>query len=102
MKATLNVTKSYTISILKWESIKPSLSLTIHDVPLDKVREVHENLDNIADVLIHDQILSDARIIGNIKKLGLKEYFKKINKDKMIKTMNDSIDNIMKITKEDI
>jgi hypothetical protein len=101
MKATLNVAKKFTINTGNYSSVQPSVSLTVHDVPLDKIQEVHKHLDIIADGLVHEQIESDIATNLTIRKLGFKEYFEKIDKDQFKQVMKTSIENVISIGKNE-
>lgn len=100
MKTTITVSKKSTINTGNYSSVQPSVSLTIHDVPLKEIKQIHKDLDIIADVLFHEQIKSDAETMGDMKKLGLGEYFSKINNEQMIKDLEDSINSIIEISRE--
>jgi signal transduction histidine kinase len=99
MKAILNVAKKFTINTGNYSSVQPSVSLTVHDVPMDKIQEVHKHLDIIADGLVHEQIESDAMTMGTMKKLGIGEYFSKIDKDQMKQVIEASIKNVIEVNR---
>lgn len=100
MNTTITVSKKFTINTGNYSSVQPNVSLTVHDVPLTKIKEVHKNLDIIADGLVHDQIESDAMTMGTMKKLGIGEYFNKIDKEEMKKVIEVSIENIIGVNEE--
>jgi hypothetical protein len=101
MKTTITVSKKFTINTGNYSSVQPSVSLTVHDVPLDNIQNVHKHLDIIADGLVHEQIESDTMTMGTMKKLGIGEYFTKINKEQMKQTIEHSIKNIIEVNRED-
>lgn len=101
MKATINISKKFTVNTGNYSSVSPSVSLSISDVPLDKVEKVHKHLDIIADGLVHEQIESDTMTMGTMKKLGIGEYFSKINKDQMKQVIDNSIRKIIEVNRGD-
>lgn len=99
MNITISIGKKMTINTGNYSSVQPSVSLTVHDVPLDEVEKVHKHLDIIADGLVHEQIESDTMTMGTMKKLGIGEYFSKINKDQMKQVIDNSIRNIIEVNR---
>lgn len=101
MKVTVNVGKKFVINTGNYSSVSPSVSLTIHEVPIEEVIQAHEDIDIIADFLIHKQIKDDAKTMAAMKKLGLGEYFKRINKEQMKEAVENSMNRIANITIEE-
>jgi hypothetical protein len=96
MKVDVNVSKKFTFNTGNYTSIQPVVSVTARDVDVEDVKKVHEKLNIITDVLIHDQIQDDAVTMATVKKLGFKEYFNKIDKDKMQNEMTKAIRDLTK------
>lgn len=90
MKCDVSVGKKFTFNTGDYSSVGPTLILTLKDVDIDKIQEIHEKLDIIADGLYHKQMMSDITTMGSVKKMGYSEYFKAINVEEM--------DEVIKIT----
>lgn len=97
MKTTITVSKKFTVNTGNYSSVQPSVSLTVHDVPLKDVVQIHRDLDIIADGLIHEQIESDSMTMGVMKKIGIGKYFNEIDKEQMKSTIMNSIKNIIEV-----
>lgn len=91
MKIDVNIGKKFTINTGNYSSISPSVSLTAHEINADDLDRVHTLLGDIADLLLHDQIKQDAVTMATIKKLGIGDYFKKLDRDRMIEAMQKAV-----------
>ena len=94
MKIDVSVNKKFTLNTGNFSSISPSLSLTAHDIDSKDVDRVHTLLGDVADVLLHDQIQTDATTMASIKKMGFGKYFKSIDRDRMTKTMESALNEL--------
>lgn len=101
MDATINISKKFTINTGNYSSVQPSISLTINNVPVEKIQQVHKTIEIIADGLLHEQIESDILTMADMKKYGLGEYFSSIDKEKMREAIQLSINSIVNIKGED-
>jgi hypothetical protein len=91
MKIDVNLSKKFTINTGNYSSISPSVSLTAHEIHIEDLDRVHTLLGDIADLLLHDQIKQDAVTMATIKKLGIGDYFKKLDRDRMIEAMQKAV-----------
>ena len=97
---TLDITvgKKFTINTQNFSSVSPTVTLVLKDViDTEDILKVHEQLEIIADGLLHKQIESDVVTMATIKKMGFEDYFKKVRENGNI---DDVIqENIRKIAK---
>jgi len=74
MKVDINVSRTLTINTGNYESIKPSVSLTVKDVDNDKVSDVYLSLETALSGLLKMEILACKQEIDNKNNQGLVEY----------------------------
>jgi predicted sugar kinase len=94
MKIDVNVGKKFTLNTGNYSSISPSVSITAHDIDVKDTDRVSTLLTDIADVLLHEQIETDAKTMASIKKMGFGEYFKKLDREKMESSLENAIDEL--------
>jgi hypothetical protein len=74
MKVDINVSRTLTINTGNYESIRPSVSLTVKDVDNDKVSDVYLSLETALSGLLKMEILACKQEIDNKNSRGLVEY----------------------------
>lgn len=95
MKCDVTISKKMTLNTGNYSSVSPMCTLTLKDVDLERVAEVHEKLDIIADGLYHKQVISDIKTMGVIKSMGFDRYFESIAMEDMDEGIKKSIEEIM-------
>lgn len=95
MKCDVMISKKMTLNTGNYSSVSPMCTLTLKDVDLERVQEVHEKLDMIADALYHKQLISDIKTMGVIKSMGFDSYFDSLNMEEMDTIIKDSIYDIL-------
>jgi len=101
MKCDVSVGKKFTFNTGNYSSAGPSLVLTIKDVDLEKIPEIHEKLDIIADGLYHKQMKSDVSTMATIKRMGFEQYFNEIDEDEIDDEIKMRIRSIMNAEMEE-
>lgn len=92
----LNVNRSMTLCPQQFENIKPSVSITMKDIPAAKSGELYKNIDTLANNLFKLEFLNQYVIFKDIKEKGFDKYSQDLvdDIDTLIKELNESIDNI--------
>ena len=91
MKCDISITKKLTINTGNYTSVSPQLILTLKDVDVRRISEIHKKLDIITDGLYHKQLLSDIDTMATMKKMGLEDYLTKLDVKEIDKEVEKNI-----------
>lgn len=83
MKIDLKVKKQATINTGNYSSIQPSVHITLKDVDLDKTENTYKNLNIISTALFIKELYILSELQNDIKKFGIKDFFKKLQLDEI-------------------
>lgn len=86
MATDITITRTLTINTGNYQSIKPSISLTIKDCEI--AGDTYEKMAELADAFLKLEIYNNTAMIKEIEKDGLSTYCKNIEKE---------IDNLEKV-----
>lgn len=103
MKLKLTVQKKFTINTNNYTSISPTLTIEVVDgIDAEKLSDAHLYLSNIADILFHDQLKDDAITMATIKKIGLGDYIKSLDQEKMDEKYEELMQKLIHVNEEDV
>jgi len=91
MKTDITVRKEATINTGNYSSIRPSVSLTLKDVEVDKLQKVYENLNVITAAFFLSEMNLLSEIQEDVKKHGLKQILDTLETDEMEKDFKEAI-----------
>lgn len=74
-KIDINLDRSITLNMGNFNSIKPTVGLTIKDVELKNSKIVYEKISNFLDALLAKEIIKMSEEIKDIEKIGAQKYF---------------------------
>lgn len=95
-KCDLTVEKSITINTNNFDSIKPSISLTIKDIDIKDIQKIHTELnDNILPILLFNEIEQMNGVQNDIHEIGINNLIKSLNKEQMNDGYKKSIKRII-------
>lgn len=94
MKTDITVSKKATINTGNYSSITPSVSLTLKDVDVDIIEEVHENLNIITAALFMSEFEIMAELQEDVKNLGITEFFSQLGKNEMEADLKEAVKNL--------
>lgn len=89
--ADITRSKQMTIAPEQFNNIKPSISITLKDVPLDQLDNASSNLEDVVDGLFRMEVAFQYHLYQKIKRDGLEEFSNNI-----LENINDTIENIEK------
>jgi len=92
-KIDITIGSKMTINTQNYSSIQPSVSLTIKDVPLDKVTETKRHIDNILSIFMTEEIMELSSTMETIKTAGLKDVLKAYENPALLEKMKNSLQN---------
>lgn len=104
IKSKLKVSRTLTINVGNFESIKPSVEIELDNVPIKKIDEVYQALGNVLDGLFQLEQANLYVELKSIHNVGIKKHIGEIvNQDFDIfnKHINISLNSIQKIIKGD-
>lgn len=102
MRSKLKVSRTLTTNVKNFESIKPSVSIEVDGVPVEKIDEVYQALGDVLDGLFQLEQANLYVELKNIRKIGIEKHISEIvNQDfdvfnKRIKICLNSIQEIIK------
>jgi hypothetical protein len=76
-KCDVTVAKKFTVNTGNYSSIQPSVAISIKNVDIDKVEEVHEKLERLTSGFLLVHIREDSDLMDDLKKMGLRDFFAK-------------------------
>lgn len=80
-KIDIKLEKSITINTGNYSSIKPSVSITLHDVPVDEnLEKEYKKLSDMAMAMLAMETISLGNEISSINDIGLKTYIYELEK----------------------
>ncbi|MFW6007946.1 MAG: hypothetical protein ACOCP8_01665 [archaeon] len=102
-KMDITRSKSMTIATEKFGNIKPSISITIKDIPIEKIDNASANLEDIIDNLFKIEVAQNNYYFQKIKKEGLDNFTENVfeNINDIIQDLEKSMDNLIKVTREE-
>jgi len=92
-KIDITIGSKMTINTQNYSSIQPTVSLTMKDVPLDKVTETKIHMDNILSIFMTEEIIELSNTMETIKTGGLKEILKSYENPALLEKMKNSLQN---------
>ena len=97
MKSDITISRTMTINTGNYNSIKPSVSMTLKDIDVNDVKKVHDDLKTLVDSFLYFEIseLLDGGSV--IRDLGIEEFAKGIGnfKEDVLKDINKSVRNLI-------
>lgn len=93
----MTIGSKMTINTQNYSSIQPTVSLTIKDVPLEKLIETKNHMNNILSIFMTEQIKDLNDTMETIKTIGLKEILDKYEDGVLLEKMKDSLQNSIKM-----
>lgn len=101
MKITLS--RSLTINTGNYQSIRPSVDLTIDDVPLDKAADVYIEMTHVIEGMLKNEVLRTKQEIDDISK-SLISYCSTVegNLSKIGDNVESSLNEIQKLLDKNI
>jgi len=91
MKTDITIRKEATVNTGNYSSVKPSVSLTLKDVDIDKLQKVYENMNIITAAFF----LSEANLLcefqDDAKIHGLRKVLDSLETDEMEKDFKEAI-----------
>ena len=79
----INVSKKTTFNTGNYSSITPSVSLTLSDIDVRLVKEIHADLNVIATALFIEEFYTISGLQDEVKKLGITEFFAQLDMKEM-------------------
>jgi len=73
-KCDITVSKTATINTGNYSSIKPSVSITLHDIDSNSIEEKHKIMSELVDNLFTVEVVKLIDIDDDIKDRGIKSY----------------------------
>lgn len=77
-KTDLTISRQVTINAGNYESVKPMVSLTIHDVPINKMSIVYVEMKEIINGLLSFETAEELNFLYKIHDGGREEFTRKI------------------------
>lgn len=105
MSSTADITRSkqMTISPEQFSNIKPSISITLKDIPLEQLDNASSNLENITDNLFRIEVAFQYHLFQKIKGEGLENFSNDVveNINEIIENIENSMNKLIEITREE-
>lgn len=95
----ITIGNKLTINTGNYSSIQPSVSITIRDIPVDKVEDIRANMDNILSIFITDEIIKLSETMDTIKTVGIKNIIEKYENPEIKEKMESSLQNSLEAIK---
>ena len=74
-KVDITVSRQMTLSPVQFENFKPSVTLTLKDVPIDKIDDIYSNLTNMVDNIFKLELASNGALYYKLKETtSYKDY----------------------------
>lgn len=89
----ITVSRSFTVNTGNYSSIKPTIDLTIKDVPIDKMSEVYLEMTSVIEGMMHNETLRCKEEMETINK-GLNRYCDGVKG--RLNEIGDSVENSLK------
>lgn len=94
----LTVGKKFTINTQNFSSVSPTFTIKLNGIEdLEKVNEVHELLELIADGLWHKQMINDIKSMATLKSMGVGKYVEELEKNDIDGSINDALKKLIDI-----
>lgn len=77
-KIDINISRTLTINTGNYESIKPSVNLTVKDIDADQAENVYGNLQTIMDVLIKFEVVQATALSKSVNRKGIDDFCKDV------------------------
>ncbi len=90
----ITVSKKATINTGNYSSITPSVSLTVHDVDENRVKEVHSNLGTISMALFLEEFYNMSNLQEEVKNVGIKQFFNELDMEEIKADFNEAVSNL--------
>lgn len=75
-KCDVTVAKKLTVNTGNYSSIQPSVAISVKDIEVDKVEEVHAIMERLVGGLVLIHVREDSDLMDDIKRMGLREFFR--------------------------
>jgi hypothetical protein len=89
-KIDVKVERSMTLNTGNYQSIKPTVSFTIHDVPEVEVPVMYRKISELLDATMGLEILNLGNEMDTLKERGISEYIKILHN--VSDKLNDFVD----------
>lgn len=102
-KADITRSKQMLIAPEQFNNIKPYISITLRDVPLEQLDNASSNLEDVVDGLFRLEVAYQYHLYQKIKRDGLEEFSNDVleNINDTIENIEKSMDNLIVITREE-
>ena len=102
-KADITRSKQMLIATEQFNNIKPSISITLKDIPLEQLDNASSNLEDIADNLFRIEVAFQYQLYQKIKREGLENFSNDVIEgiNDIIENIEKSMNNLIEITKEE-
>lgn len=102
-KADITRSKQMLIAPEQFNNIKPSISITLKDIPLEQMDSASSNLEDIADNLFRIEVAFQYQLYQKIKREGLENFSNDVieNINEIIENIEKSMNNLIEITREE-
>jgi hypothetical protein len=87
----ITISKKATINTGNYSSITPSVSLTLSDVDIRVIKEIHSDLNVLATALFLEEFFTMSGLQDEVKKLGIREFFNQLDMEEMKEEFYDSL-----------
>ena len=92
-KIDITIGNKMTINTQNYSSIQPTVSITIKDVPLDRVIETKIQMNNILSIFMTEEINNLSSTMETIKTIGLKDVLGAYENPALLEKMKTSLQN---------
>lgn len=82
-KLDITIPRSMSLSPVQFENIKPSVSITLKDIPLEKLDEVYANISDIVSGMFDIEVANTYIKYKNIKDSGVGNYVDALINEKL-------------------
>jgi Ribonuclease G/E len=79
-KLDITLDRSMTLNMGNYNSIKPTVGLTVKDVDSKMAKEVYNHVSNLLDALLAKEIIKLSEEMNAISKIGIEKYTDEISK----------------------
>jgi hypothetical protein len=97
-KLDLNITRTITVNTGNYESVKPTVGITVKDVDVSDIESLYSNIQTIADVLLKFEIVQSTAVVKSTNK-GIDSFCRNIidRADELETEIDTALENINKI-----
>jgi len=96
-KIDITMGSKMTINTQNYSSIQPSVSLTIKDVPMERVIETKIEMSNMLSIFMTEEIIELYGTMDTIKDKGMREVVGAYGKPDLLEKMKNSLQNSIEV-----